>query len=557
MIRAGYRPLSLFTHQLRRCHDGRKALSAYSDAAEHVSVLRALLGNDARVLTSDLEKYTQDWTGHYSGGSVVAFPSSVEEVSKVMKYCHENTVGVVMQGGNTGLVGGAVGIDKELIMSTARMNQIHHLDETSGVLICDAGVILEDANNFAKDRGFLMPIDLGSKASCMVGGNVSSNAGGLRVVKYGSLHANVVGLECVLADGTVLDMLRVVRKDNCGYHLKHLFIGSEGTLGVVTKVAIKLFPLPTHTVVTIVKVSSFEAVSELLRRARHALGETLSAFEYMDRQSIDALAHQYPHTVQKFSNSLFQSASDGEIGNDSYVLIEASSSNVSDTAQSDTSLSDRVNQFLSSELQASVVLDAVIAQDSQQETELWKIRELIPVALAKMSRNGSLSGPFLLKYDISIPWAETEVAVHAIREYLSQDCGHVLLDRDTLGVDSDGGRDYFHDHASVDYVLCVFCFGHAGDQNLHLNVILRLRDGLPESTHRHVKEAVKRDLEAAVLRETMQRNGSLSAEHGIGQQKSHLLSLARTPAEMAAMRLLKTSFDPKCILNPGKIIPLK
>lgn len=226
MITAGFRAsLSLsFTkvgHRLRgrcRCFS---ALPGYTSAALniHVSALRNILGSES-VLTSEIDKYTRDWTGHYSGGSVVALPSCTEEVSNIMKYCHANNIGVVVQGGNTCLVGGSVGLDNELIMSTAKMNHIYEVDETAGVLICDAGVILDDANNHVNEYGFMMPIDLGSKASCMIGGNVSSNAGGLRVVRYGSFHANVVGLECVLADGTVLDMLRIIQKDNCGYHLK-------------------------------------------------------------------------------------------------------------------------------------------------------------------------------------------------------------------------------------------------------------------------------------------------------------------------------------------------
>lgn len=221
MLRAGFRSLS--SSCSRGGYGPRRrsfcTLPGYSDALLHVSALRDMLGRDS-VQTSEIDKYTRDWTGHYSGGSVVAFPSSVEEVSNVMKYCHANQVGVVVQGGNTGLVGGAVGLDNELIISTAKMNTIYEVDETAGVLICDAGVILEEANNHVQEHGFMMPIDLGAKASCMIGGNVSTNAGGLRVIKYGSFHANVVGLECVLADGTVMDMLRTVQKDNCGYHLK-------------------------------------------------------------------------------------------------------------------------------------------------------------------------------------------------------------------------------------------------------------------------------------------------------------------------------------------------
>lgn len=349
---------------------------------------------------------------------------------------------------------------------------------------------------------------------------------------------------------------------------QHLFVGSEGTLGIVTKVALQLYPLPTHTVVAIAKVPSFEKVSKLLRSARGALGETLSAFEYMDRKSIDAIADQYPHIVKKFSDSLFQSkrnnnSINGSNGNsknrsiendkDAYVLLEASSSSATDM---ETFLSDTVNTFLSSQLEGDIITDAIIAQNYQQEAELWKIRELIPVALAQMSRNADLSGPFLLKYDISMPWSETERVVQSIEAYLSGHCGHVLLGRD-VGVNSDSSSRYLKDHPSVKAVLCVYCFGHAGDQNLHLNVILRLQEHLIDSEKKHIKESIKADLEYAALTETMKLNGSMSAEHGIGQQKSHLLEQARRPAEVQVMKLLKSSLDPLCILNPGKVIPFQ
>ena len=332
-------------------------------------------------------------------------------------------------------------------------------------------------------------------------------------------------------------------------HVQHLFIGSEGTLGVVTKIALKLYPLPSYTVVAIAKLPSFTEVSKLLRSARGALGETLSAFEYMDRKSITALEDQYPHMVEKFSNSLFRNYSlvDKNGEDNAFVLLEASGS--------DSSLTDRVNQFLSTQLEANIVLDAVLAQDGQQEAELWKIREFIPVALAQMSRNTTVSGPFLFKYDISLPWLETERLVTAVEEYMSGQCGHAIIGFG-VGVDTHSSRQYLQEFkSSVDYVVCTYCYGHAGDQNLHLNVILRLQEDISDNRKRQIKQSVKTDLEHAVLTETMKLNGSISAEHGMGQQKSHLLHQARNGAEVQMMKLIKTSLDPKCILNPGKVIP--
>jgi D-2-hydroxyglutarate dehydrogenase len=204
---------------------------------------------------TDIAKYTTDWTGSYSGGSLVCFPQTTEEVSKLLSYCNKYKIGVVPQGGNTGLVGGGVGTKRgELILSLERLNRIIEVDEQAGVLTCEAGCVLEWLSDEVGKKGFVVPLDLAAKGSCMIGGNVSTNAGGLRVMKYGSLQGNVLGMEVVLADGTVLNMLRTLRKDNCGYHMKNLFVGSEGTLGVITKLNLLLAPKPSFTSVFFAKV---------------------------------------------------------------------------------------------------------------------------------------------------------------------------------------------------------------------------------------------------------------------------------------------------------------
>jgi D-2-hydroxyglutarate dehydrogenase len=232
--------------------------NGFQPASAHILAFQKLLGVD-NVLTDsfDIEKYTVDWTRVFRGGSVVCLPCSTEDISNVLRYCNDNMIGVVPQGGNTGLVGGSVGLSGEngdqLIISTVKMKTIHSIEDS--VLVCDAGCILETLNTACVEKGYIVPLDLGAKGACMIGGNVATNAGGLRVVRYGTLHSNVLGLEVVQADGTVLDMLRTLKKDNCGYHLPHLFIGSEGTLGIITKVAIALALKPASTAVLWVKVS--------------------------------------------------------------------------------------------------------------------------------------------------------------------------------------------------------------------------------------------------------------------------------------------------------------
>lgn len=230
----------------------------YSLASLHVDGIQKIVGKGNIISSSeDMESYTQDWTKTYTGGSLVCFPKTTSEVSEVLKYCSVNRIGVVPQGGNTGLVGGGVGTNKgELIMSMKRMNKILEVDASAGSVTCEAGCVLEWLNNEVGKQGFVIPLDLGAKGSCMIGGNVATNAGGLRVMKYGSLQGNVLGLEVVLADGTVVDMLRTLRKDNCGLHSKHLFVGSEGVLGVITKVSLLLATKPTFSCVIFAKVSA-------------------------------------------------------------------------------------------------------------------------------------------------------------------------------------------------------------------------------------------------------------------------------------------------------------
>jgi len=211
--------------------------------------------SEGKVEEIDITKYTTDWTKLYQGGSIVVKPSTTEDVVKIIEFCHQEKVPIVPQGGNTGLVGGQVGMRNEVIMSMEKMNKIISIDTISAIAVVEAGCILEVLNKETEKVGYILPLDLGSKGSCHIGGNVATNAGGLRLLRYGSLHQNVVGLEVVKADGSVLNMLRTLHKDNCGYHLKNIFIGSEGTLGVITKVAIQLRPMPRSIQVSLVKVS--------------------------------------------------------------------------------------------------------------------------------------------------------------------------------------------------------------------------------------------------------------------------------------------------------------
>lgn len=244
------------------------ASSIYEPAIAHIEKIKAIVGTvNVLVDESDLDAYCVDWTRSYRGGSLICRPRDTAEVSAVLAYCHQHRIGVVPQGGNTGLVGGAVGTTRgELVLSLARLNRITNIDAQAGTITCGAGCVLETLNAAAEQHGFVMPLDLGAKGSCMIGGNIATNAGGLRVVKYGSLQGTVLGLEVVQADGTVLPMLRALRKDNCGFPLKHLFIGTEGTLGIITAVCMQLAPKPQSSSVILAKVGASADCNELCVR---------------------------------------------------------------------------------------------------------------------------------------------------------------------------------------------------------------------------------------------------------------------------------------------------
>ncbi|KAG0470797.1 hypothetical protein HPP92_017497 [Vanilla planifolia] len=247
-----------------------------------------IVGNKNVVQDEDrLFSANVDWMRKYKGSSpILLLPNNTEQLSKILRYCNSRSLAVVPQGGNTGLVGGSVPVYDEVIINLSSMNKIVSFDKVNGILICEAGCILENLNTFLANEGFMMPIDLGAKGSCQIGGNVSTNAGGLHFIRYGSLHGNILGLEVVLADGTILDMLTTLRKDNTGYDLKHLFIGSEGTLGIITKVVVLTPWRLSSTNIAFLACNDYLSCQKLLAEARRGLGDAISAFEFMDYNSV-------------------------------------------------------------------------------------------------------------------------------------------------------------------------------------------------------------------------------------------------------------------------------
>ncbi|KXZ53063.1 hypothetical protein GPECTOR_8g57 [Gonium pectorale] len=505
----------------------------------------------------------RDWQKKYVGRSRVALkPRTTEQVSELLRYCSSRRLAVVPQGGNTGLVGGSVPVFDEVVISTAAMNRVLHFDEVSGALVAQAGCVLQSLDEFVGQRGFMMPLDLGAKGSCQIGGNVSTGAGGLRLLRYGSLHGSVLGLEVVLpeplvptpaplpragagagdglgsgvggkgsgGDGRVLDLLRTLRKDNTGYDLKQLFIGAEGTLGIVTAVAIQCAPRPASVQVALLACPSFAAVTATLAAARRRLGEVLSAVEFLDTAaSTLTTAHldgvRNPLVAETAGGgvngggwgeatggggevtrgSAWSPASSGASGGPFYVLVETHGSDEEHDRQ-------KMERFLEAVMSDGCVADGTLASSEAQAAAIWRLREGIAEALA---RRGAV-----YKYDVSLPTSGMYDMVEALRGRLAA-----------------GG---FGPEAGV----AVVGYGHIGDGNLHLNVSApRYDDVLLGLIEPYVYEFVA------------SRNGSISAEHGIGLMKAGALSYSKGPVAVQLMRAIKAAVDPGGIMNPYKLLP--
>lgn len=387
--------------------------------SEDLAYFREMLPGRAITDPDLLESSNVDWLKSVRGSSEVLLrPKTTEEVSQILKYCNSRNLAVNPQGGNTGLVGGSVPVYDEIILSTALMNNILTFDSISGILTCQAGCVLENLSQYLEERDFIMPLDLGAKGSCHIGGNVATNAGGLRLLRYGSLHGTVLGLEVVLADGRVLDCLATLRKDNTGYDLKQLFIGSEGTLGVITAVSILCPRKPKSVNVVFLGCETFEQLLKTFQLCRGMLGEILSAYEFLDSECMRLL-----NTHLKLPNPI----SDCPF----YVVIETSGSDA-------THDGEKLHNFLDEAMTSSLVTDGTVATEDSKIKALWSMRERVTEAL---THDG-----FTYKYDISLPLERLYQMVTDMREHLG------------------------------DRAKSVVGYGHVGDGNLHLNITSPAKD---------------------------------------------------------------------------------
>ncbi|KAK7194301.1 actin interacting protein-like protein [Novymonas esmeraldas] len=460
--------------------------------------------------------FNVDWMGQIEGAApAVLLPTSTAQVSEILRYCQAERLAVVPQSGNTGLVYGAEPVFDELVLSTHLMNAAPVVSTSTMSVEAEAGVILQQCQEACAKEGLLFPLTMGSKGSSMIGGNVSTNAGGIHFARYGSMHANVLGVEVVTAKGDVLNLMSTLRKDNAGYDLKHLFIGSEGTLGVVTRAAIKLFPQPASRQLALFRLTDFESVLELYQLANSHLAECLSAFEVMDGESMTTSpAAEVPYErVSK--NDVFRA---GTSFSAAYfcVLVETNGSNEGHDFDKLSGFVEAAQSKLGDRLNGGGQYEPILSQSATQTEQLWSLREGVPVHLA--------SGGLIYKYDVSFPIDKFYGIVEYTREIL-----------------------YKKEKMNPDEVIVVG-YGHFGDGNIHLNVV--------DLTRSHV-EQLDAALYPAVYEYCAAHNGSISAEHGVGMQKRDYLHLSRTPGAIQLMKDVKTMMDPNGILNPYKVLQLE
>ena len=468
-------------------------------SAALLQALQTVVGDAGLITDAErMRSYLSDWRNAYRGrAALVLRPATTEEVAQVVRLCHEAGVAIVPQGGNTGLCGGSIpdASGTQVVLSMTRMARIRAVDTGNETITVEAGVILQRLQEAAAEVGRLFPLSLGAEGSCTVGGNLATNAGGTAVLRYGNMRDLVLGIEVVLPDGRIWHGLRGLRKDNTGYDLKQLFIGAEGTLGIITAAVLKLFPAVRSLTTAWVALPSPQAAVELIGRMRGLCGDRLTGFELMSRQSLAFVLRHVPGCSDPCAEE-----------HPWYVLIE-----LSDT-QLDAPLSELLEQGLGDALEHGLILDAVIASSEAQVAALWALREGI-------SEAQNHEGPSL-KHDISVPVSSIPAFIEATDRRLLEDFPGVRI----------------------------VAYGHVGDGNLHYNISkpLAAEDAPFKAQH----EAIMRLIYDA----TAAFDGSISAEHGLGQAKREAARRYKDPLELELMRSIKQTLDPSGLMNPGKLL---
>ena len=471
--------------------------SSRSASSEFISRLTAIVGVD-NAITDPAEQapYLKEWRDLYVGRTpLIVKPASTEEVSRILALANAEGVGVVAQGGNTGLVGGQIPHEAgtEIVLSLSRMRRIRDVDPAGTSMTVEAGVTLAEVQEAARGAGRLFPLGLASEGTATIGGNLATNAGGHAVLAYGTARALVSGLEVVLADGSVWGGLKALKKDNTGYDLRDLFIGSEGTLGVITAATLKLFPQPDERATAFVALPSLDALLPIFQLAERRAGPALTAFEFMSALLVSFVVRHIPNTRIPLAD-----------GAPWYVLIELSGA--------EGSTAPLIERVLGEAVESGLATDAVIAQSLTQAEDLWRLRE--SASEAQKGEGGSI------KHDISVPVARLPEFLGLAGEAVERVCP--------------GARPV--------------PFGHFGDGNVHYNI------SQPHGMARADFIALWDTMACAVHDVAVSLGGSISAEHGIGRLKVDELVRVKSPVEIEMMRRIKAALDPNGILNPGKVI---
>ncbi len=463
--------------------------------------LAAIVGG-TQVLTTaqghDLKAYQQDWRRRWNGQALaVVRPGSTAEVAAVVRACAAAGTAIVPQGGNTGLVGGGVpdGSGTQVLLSLQRLNQVRALDVANLTVTAEAGCVLQHVQQAASDAGLLFPLSLAAEGSCTLGGNLATNAGGTQVLRWGNARELCLGLEVVTAQGDIWEGLTGLRKDNTGYDLRDLMVGSEGTLGIITAATMKLAPQPAATMTALAACASLEDCVSLLKLARSRLGSGLTGFEVMSRFSLDLVVKHFPQLPRPLPTAVWT------------ALLEHS-----DT-EGEVQARARFEALLASALEAGCVHDAVVAESLAQSQALWHLRESIPLAQPMEGLN--------IKHDISLP-------VSAIPDFVART--DAALARQFPGVR-------------------LVNFGHLGDGNLHYNV--QCPEGADAARFLAERE---HDINTIVFDALLPCGGSFSAEHGIGALKRDELAARKSPVALGLMRRIKAALDPQGLLNPGRVL---
>ena len=472
-----------------------------------INQLADIVGNAGlRTGNDDTASFLTDWHGQYHGQALaVVMPETTAQVANIMALADANDIVVVPQGGNTSFMGGATpdADGRTILLSLRRMNRIREIDATNMSMTVEAGCVLQSLHEETEKQGLYFPLNLAAKGSCTIGGNLGTNAGGLNVVRYGTTRELTLGLEVVLMGGRVLNMLSGLRKDNTGYDLQNLFVGSEGTLGVITAATMKLFPQPAARATAFAEVRDVEAAVALLHRLQAASGGGVEAFELIPADILHVLFHHFPNIPQPL-------ATRGKMN----VLMEIASTNPASGIADNTGQSPLrtiIEETLGAALEDGLVLDATIAASEAQRQALWDVRETAPES-HKMSAGVARS-------DISLP----------------QSALAPFYDEMVAGI------------RAIDPNLWICGYGHIGDGNLHFNLIADEKSNADF-------DSKKVDLYELLYEKVAKYNGSISAEHGIGQTKRTQLAKVKSPEIMDVMRAIKASIDPKDLMNPGKVV---